>query len=80
VSPDVFIHADGTVETRSRTGLPDREFWEPVPKMPRVAYSLRDLSETAERGHWVRTWVLLRTAPGDGQAATHGVRIWVEKP
>ncbi len=83
--PDVFIHADGTVETRSRIDLlgPGYEFREPVPKTPRYRVPVglpSDLPPAGELDYWVRTWQLLRTAPGDGYAATHGVRIFVERP
>lgn len=87
--PDVFIHADGTVETRSRVvelpgGGYEFEFREPVPNTPRhrvpIGLAPSDLSPAGEPDYWVRTWQLLRTAPGDGHAATHGVRIFVERP
>lgn len=84
--PDVFIHADGTVETRSRVvELPGggHEFREPVPNTPRYRVPVglpSDPPQAGEPDYWVRTWQLLRTAPGDGHAATHGVRIFVERP
>jgi hypothetical protein len=79
-SADVFIHADGTVEARSRIDVIGPSFREPVPNTPRRKVGPFPLPEAAERDYWVRTWQLLRTAPGGDQAATHGVRIWVEVP